>query len=129
MASVVFIEDPKVSVGIMSLVACAWLLIQVHTLPYVNAVLDFLQTCLLVGLLAISFSGLMFSSKPLGSHSRKKLESSELAVVGIMATAAFVILIREISIKIRLKVGTPVCSYPLKMLQYMKQHTIYKLSV
>lgn len=103
-AAVVFIDDPKASVGIMSLVGVGWLLIQVYTLPYVNATLDFLQTCLLVGLLIITFSGLMFSSASLGSHPRRTLESIELTAVCIMAAAACVITIREIIVKVKLKV-------------------------
>lgn len=105
----VFIDDPKAAAACMGLVSVMWLLIQVYTAPYVNSALDFLQTCLSVGLLILSFSGVMFSIKPLHQGFRETTEYAELTMVCLMALATAYVGVKEMITKLRLAVSIHPC--------------------
>ncbi|GMH36070.1 hypothetical protein BSKO_03938 [Bryopsis sp. KO-2023] len=103
--SLVLVDDQKAAAGLMSLMTIGWLLIQVYTLPYVSSSLDFLQTCMLVGLLIVSFSGLMYShDPPLTDIYRKRIERAEIAAIGIMVAVTILFLIRELVVKTRIAI-------------------------
>lgn len=109
-AFLVFIDDPKGAAGCMGMLSVVWLLIQVYTTPYIDSSLDFLQTCLAVGLVVVSFSGMMFSIKPLSPSFRRMTEYIQHGMVCMMGIATALVAFKEVIIKIRISVSTPIAA-------------------
>eukprot|EP01026_Neomeris_dumetosa_P055161 TRINITY_DN4996_c0_g1_i9.p1 TRINITY_DN4996_c0_g1~~TRINITY_DN4996_c0_g1_i9.p1 ORF type:complete len:705 (-),score=44.85 TRINITY_DN4996_c0_g1_i9:67-2181(-) len=91
-----FITSPSMQCICATLVTIALMLLMIYSRPYIDVVLDILQTCLQIALMLLLLSGLIFYNSLVHDRDRQLIEIFILVTIGLFALSFLFFLFQDL---------------------------------